>query len=283
MKSFTTVATLLAFAGAITPANAQVTFGPVLAGPGQSVRLVSRSTTTGGTIQVEKDGRTSNGTIVLARDRELSWTFRNPGPDGSLRGMVTIANIASHSSVTLDGKKDEKDEASPLNGKMFAMSKPVTGDWKFELDGSVPLRRIENEIAELTIYLKRKWYPQRKVSLGESWEFDPAWIRMIIERDLRNAQTIGTMSLRQIRHTAGRDAAVIDISIRSSGGEFRADGTEVSSQVELSGQVFVNLKTMLEESLELKGTVVTRTGKPGESKTVTLPLHLQVTKTLVGN
>ncbi len=274
---------VFAFGLTVAQVRADVRFGPVLAGAGQSVRLVSRSTTIGGTIKLEKAGSVSNGTILYSRERDLTWTFRNPAADGSLRGMVTVARINTFSTTTIDGKTEKSDEASPLNGKMFAMSKAVKGDWKFELDGSVPLREIDHEIAELTLYLKRTWYPHRTVKAGESWEFDPAWIRMLIERDLRHAQTIGTMNLRQVRHSAGGDSAIIDVSVRSTGGDFRPDGTEASAQIELSGQVVVNLKTMLDESLELKGTVISRTGSPGNFKTVTLPVQLEVTKTLVNN
>lgn len=277
------LAAIFALALSAASARADVTFGPVLAGAGQSVRLVSHTTTVGGTIKLEKDGRASNGTILHSRDRDLTWTFRETAADGSLRGMVTVAKIATFSTATIDGKAEKSDETSPLNGKMFAMSKAVRGDWKFELDGSVPMREIDNEISELTLYLQRKWYPQRRVKLGESWEFDPAWIRMLIERDLKNAQTIGTLNLRQIRHSANGNYAIINVSVRSTGGDFRPDGTETSARIELSGEVVVNLKTMLDESLELKGTVISRTGKPGNLKTVTLPVHLEVTKTLVNN
>ena len=265
------------------PLCANVVFGPVIAGPGKSVRLVSHATSEGGTIKIQKDGRARSGTIRFNRDRDLSWTFREPAADGSLRGMLAVAKIATTSTVTIDGIPEETSDRSPLSGKMIAMSKPAGGDWKFELDGSVPMQRIDKEIAELKLYLNRKWYPQRRVTLGESWEFDPAWIRMLIERDLEKAQTIGTMRLRQIRHTPGKDMAVIDVAIRSTGGDFRPDGSEATAQIELTGQVMVNLKTMLDESLELSGTVVSTTGKPGDKKTVTLPLRLQVTKTLVGN
>ncbi|MES2657532.1 MAG: hypothetical protein V4689_02885 [Verrucomicrobiota bacterium] len=275
---------LLAAVSAFTlTANADIRFGPVLAGAGQSVHLVSHTTTIGGTVKLEKNGRVSNGKIQYSRDRDLTWTFRNPAEDGSLRGMVAVSKIATFSTTTIDGQTEKSDETSPLNGKMFAMSKPVKGDWKFELDGSVPLRQTEHEISELSLYLKRQWYPQRTVKIGESWEFDPAWIRMLIERNLKDAQTIGTMNLRQIRHTASGGTAVITVSVRSTGGDFRPDGTESSAQIELSGEVLVNLKTMLDESLDLKGTVVSRTGTPGETRTVTLPVHLEVTKKLINN
>lgn len=267
---------------AIVPLHANVLFGPVVAGSGKSVRLVSQTLSQGGTIEIENHGRINKGTILHTRERDLTWTFREPSLDGARRGMLTVTRISTTSSVTLDGKTETNDDQSPLNGKMVAMSKPASGDWKFELDGSVPMHRIDNEMSELNLYLNRKWYPQRSVKLGESWEFDPAWIRMLIERDLEKAQTIGTMRLLQLRHTAGKDLAVIEVSIRSTGGNFLPDGTSANAQLELSGQVFVDLKTMLDESLELRGTLISRTGKPGNTKTVTLPLTLKVTKTFVG-
>jgi len=161
------------------------------------------------------------------------------------------------------------------------MSKTPTGDWKFELDGSVPLTRVKTEIEELTVYLKRDWYPAKAVELGEAWEFDPAWVKMILEKDLAKAKTIGTMRLRQIRRAAGRQLAVIDISIRGTGGDFQSDGTEATATVDLSGQVTVNLDIMLDESLELTGTVTTGTDRVIEATKVTLPIKLVVTKSFI--
>jgi hypothetical protein len=262
-------------------AATEIAFGPVRAQPGESIRLVSNSETKGGTAEITKDGQTSKGTIRIVRDRDMSWTFRTPEADGTLRGMVSIAKITTSSSVNIDGKEDKIEDTSPLNGKMFAMNKTPAGEWKFDLDGSIPRTRIKNEIDELTVYLKRQWYPARTVKVGDSWEFDPAWIRMIIEKDLHHAQTIGTMTIRQVRRTAQKDTAVIDVSVRSTGGEFSADGSEAKVQLDLSGQVLVNLKTMLDERLELKGVIVTSTGKLSNSKKVTLPINLVVTKSFV--
>jgi len=271
--------TLLTTASAT--AATEIAFGPVRAQPGESVRLISNSESKGGTVEITRDGRTSNGTIRIVRDRDMSWTFRAPEADGTLRGMVSVARIATSTSVSVDGKEEKSEDSSPLNGKMFAMSKSPAGEWKFDLDGSVPQQRIQKEIDELTVYLKRQWYPARTVKVGDSWEFDPAWIRMIIEKDLQNAQIIGTMTLRQVRRTAQKDTAVIDISVRSTGGDFRADGSEAKVQLELTGQVMVDLKTMLDERLELKGIIVTSTGKLSDSKKVTLPVNLVVTKSFV--
>jgi hypothetical protein len=266
----------------ISPVSAAgIVFGPIKAQPGESIRLVTHSETPGGTIQRSYGGKSSNGTINITRDRELVWTFREPAADGTKRGMVRVPNITTSSVIKINGKEEKTSDQSPLNGKMFAMSKAPTGDWKFELDGSVPLTRIRSEIDELTVYLKRDWYPTRELKVGDSWEFDPAWVKMVIEKDLNKAQTIGTMTLRQVRRSATKQIALIDISIRSTGAEFRPDGSEASASIELTGQVVVNLQTMLDEELELKGMVTTGSGKVGQGTLVKLPIKLKVTKSFV--
>jgi hypothetical protein len=262
-------------------ASAGITFGPVRGQPGQSIRLVTHSETRGGTIQRTVSGKSANGTISIIRDRELVWTFRQPTPDGTRRGMVRVPKITTSSVIRIDGKEEKTDDTSPLTGKMFAMTKAPQGDWKFELDGSVPLSRVQREIDELTVYLKRDWYPAREVKIGDSWEFDPAWVKMVIEKDLSKAQTIGTMRLRQLRHTQKSDIAIIDISIESTGADFKPDGSESAASIELTGQVAVNLETMLDESLELEGTLTTGSSKAGESTKVKLPIRLSVTKSFV--
>lgn len=272
----------VALAGLFTPVSAAgIVFGPVRAQAGESVRLVTHSETTGGTIAKTLSGKTTNGSIGITRDRDLVWTFRAPTADGSRRGMVKVNEIVTASKITLGGKPEELTETSPLKGKLFAMSKPPTGDWKFELDGSVPLTRVKNEIEELTVYLKRDWYPAKSVELGESWEFDPAWVKMIIQKDLAKAKTIGTMRLRQVRRAVGRQLAIIDITIRGTGGDFQADGTESTATVDLTGQVTINLETMLDEALELNGTVTTTSDRVSEITKVTLPIKLVVTKSFI--
>lgn len=275
-------ASALLLAAIVSPVTAAgITFGPVKGQAGESIRLVTHSETPGGNIQRGVAGKNSSGTINITRDRELVWTFRAPTADGTRRGMVKVPKITTQTVTKIDGKEEKTNDASPLTGKMFAMSKAPTGDWKFELDGSVPLSRVEHEINELTVYLKRDWFPTREVKVGDSWEFDPAWVKLIIEKDLAKAQTIGTMRLRQVRHAQNLDVAVIDVTIQSTGADFKADGSESAASVELTGQVVVNLNTMLDEQLELKGTVTTGASKAGESTKVTLPIRLTATKSFV--
>jgi hypothetical protein len=262
-------------------ATAGIVFGPVKGHAGESIRLVTNSETPGGTIQRGISGKNSSGTISIDRERELVWTFRDPAPDGTRRGMVRVKEIVTNTVVKIDGQQEKTNDVSPLTGKMFSMSKAPKGDWKFELDGSVPLTRVQKEIDELTVYLKRDWYPTREVNVGDTWEFDPAWVKMIIEKDLSKAQTIGTMRLRQLRSSIMGKTAIIDVSVRSTGADFKSDGSESSASVELNGQITVNLNTMLDEKLELNGTVTSSSRKAGESTTVKLPVRLTATKSFV--
>jgi hypothetical protein len=269
------------FTQPLVHAATEVAFGPVRGGPGESVRMVSTANCAGGSVEIEKDGKVTKEALNVITERDITWTFRDPAADGSLRGMVRVAKISTRSSVTIHGKEEKSEVLSPLSGMSFTMTKKPAGDWKFELDGSLSPAQVQNEILELTTYLKRNWYPQRVVKVGDSWEFDPAWARMIIEKDFQQAQTIGTMKLRQIQHSTDRSVAVIDMAIHSGGGDLKADGRATHAQIDLTGRVVVNLNTMLDESLELRGTMVSSVGRPGDSKKVTLPVDLIVRKSFV--
>ncbi|MEO5714457.1 MAG: hypothetical protein ABIT37_13295 [Luteolibacter sp.] len=283
MMRYKPAMTAVALAALCSTASAGIIFGPIRAKTGESIRLVTNSGTPGGTIQKTIGGKSSAGTILLTRERELVWTFRDPAADGTRRGMVKVAKISTTSKTVIEGKAETFTDTSPLVGKMFGMSKSPKGDWKFELDGSVPRVRVEKEIEELKVYLKRDWYPARDVNVGDSWEFDPAWVKMVIQRDFSGAQTIGTMRLRQVRNSFMRRLAVIDVSIQSTGAKFQSDGSSGEGTIDLTGQVIVNLETMLDESLELKGTITTNAHKPGETTKLKLPVHLLATKSFVRN
>ncbi|MDE0834926.1 MAG: hypothetical protein OSA84_01080 [Akkermansiaceae bacterium] len=50
--------------------------------------------------------------------------------------------------------------------------------------------------------------------------------------------------------------------------------------MDLKGELVVNLDTMLDESLELEGTVSSYSQKVGDSKKLILPVRMVATKTL---
>ncbi|MFK7852240.1 MAG: hypothetical protein AB8D78_14785 [Akkermansiaceae bacterium] len=265
-----------------TPAlsSTPVTFGPIKRQPGESLRLVAHSQAKDGTIVRWINNESSTGKIDLSRHRELHWTFRQPTADGSQKGLVKIVGLRSSRTVNFGGEAEKYNEVSPLTGKMFTLTKAPAADWDFDLNDTVTSTATNQDLQELKTYLKRKWYPDHPVKTGDSWEYDPKWIKMVVQRDLTNALTIGTMTLQEVRKSATRTTATIGISIQSSGEQLKSDNTLAEASVDLKGKMLVNLDTMLDESLELEGTVVVGNKEIRDSTKVTLPVRLIVTKTL---
>lgn len=257
-------------------------FGPVRAEPGKSIRLVSHSESKDAVIEITTDRETQSGTIHFVRERDITWTFHAPEEDGTKRGVASVARMNTVTRIRM-GEEDEQkaEDFSPLNDMTFAIGRAPSGEWSIQLDGSLSNKRIEKDINELIVYLNRNWYPDHAVKVGDSWEFDPAWVRMIVEQDLKNAQTIGTMTLRQVHHTAEARRAVIDVGVKSSGVALEPGGKESRAQVELTGRLIVNLDTMLDEQFEIAGRVVSKHSAQGQTIVATMPLALRVTKSFV--
>ena len=192
--------------------------------------------------------------------------------------MARIINMGREGEITINGKKEKTADPSVLNGKQIAFSKAPYADWTFQLDGSLETRRADQEITELKNYLTRTWYPDRPVKIGDSWEFEPKWIKSIIEKDLQSAQTIGTMQLKQIRHAASGKTAIIAMRIESTGGDFRSDGTESSASIDLKGELTVDLTTMLDTKTTLTGSLRTYTGDLVNYVQTEVPINIIVEK-----
>lgn len=256
----------------------EITFGPVRSEVGQKVRMVSRVEGVAGTVTKTSNGKKLAGSIDFQRNREVTWIFRAPAADGARRGMARVLGMSREATVRLAGKEEKTVEQSPLNGKQIAFSKPAGGEWAFELDGSLKTLRIDRELKELTHYLRRSWYPDKPVKIGDTWEFDPVWIKSIVEKELHSAQTIATMQLRQVRHTVDGGVALLTVRIESTGGDFRSDGTETSASIDLKGELAVDLATMLDRQLNLTGTLHTRSGTLGETTVTEVPITVDVQK-----
>ncbi len=274
---------LILFGVSSTTLHAGITFGPVKGKQGEIVRMVSHSEAPGGTIRMQSKGVDTTGVMLMTRDRDLTWSFQDPGLDGSRRGIARISKITTSTSIRINGQEEKSVDKSLLSGTTLKVTKPPGGNWNFELhgEGILPLSRVRNELEELRVYLKREWFPTREVNVGDTWNFNPAWVQQVIERDLTQTKTTGTMKLRQINDGIFGKTAVIDVWIQSAGKKTRADGGESSADIDLRGQLKVNLKTMLDEQLDLSGTVISTTKGKGEARTVNLPIRLKVTKSFV--
>lgn len=283
MKFFLSLSLLssltLAFAAPVS--STEYTFGKVIAKPGEKIHMVSHMESAETSVEKQLNGLLSSGSITSSRDIDLTWTFRQPDENGTRRAMVKIQNFSQSTTASFAGKNQTDTSPSPLCDKLLEVSKPTNREWKFSLDNSLPYYRVEHELDVLTLYLKRSWYPDYPVKLGDSWEFDPILIQALITKDFKNAKTLGTMRLRQIKHTETATYATIDITINASGANFSSDGTAKDSAIQLSGSMTLNLSTMLEESIEIKGSIHSKISTGIDQFDTKLPVTLKVTKAFV--
>lgn len=261
-------------------ATAGVTFGPPRLEPGQTVRLVVQSDVKKGRVESSSPTGNSGGTIKILRERDIVFTVQRPAADGARRAMLRVPRFESTTTINLGGAPDTTTERSPLVGMQLAAVQDADGKWTFTGNGQTIDHQAKAELEELTAYQSRDWFPDRELQIGDSWEFDPAWLRLVVQRDLRNAQMIGTMKLRQVRRTRASQTAIVDISVESSGAKTDAVGRSTGATVSLQGEARINLQTMLDEAVELTGTIDMRSHDGGKRTTFHLPIRMTASKTI---
>ncbi len=263
------------------PACGGVELGKVKLSSGQRVRLTVCSDAKNGTLETRGPDGNSSAKMEVLREREIVWTIMNPAPDGSPRVMIRIPKFVTASTLTVNGVPDVRTKASPLTGKLVEATRKPDGTWTFLSDGSAIGERAKEESEELAAYQNSNWFPDRFVEVGESWEFEPKWIKLVLQRDLRDALVVGTMTLREVRRTMTSQTAVIDMIIRSSGSKTDKSFRETTAIVDLKGRAVINLKTMLYDSLELDGTYRSQVSNGAKRTVLTLPLRMTARQQLV--
>ncbi len=261
-------------------AHAGVRFGPPNVAAGQRIRMVARTVSADATVETRSPEANTRAAMDYRREREVVWTLQQPAPDGAPRLMVRIPRFVTVSTLVVNNRPDVRTRISPLTDKLLAATRDKEGKWVFTTDGRVLGPRDEEVVEELAAYQDRAWFPDHEVQVGQSWEFDPRWIKLVVQRDLRDALAVGTMTLREIRRTRTAQTAVLDVAVHSSGTTTTAAYRETSATVDLKGRAVVNLLTMLDESLEIGGVVHSETSDGSRRTIVNLPLQLTVTKKL---
>ena len=261
-------------------AQAGVTFGPPRLEPGQTVRLLVQSEVRKGTIESSSPSGLTSGSIQILRDRDLLFTVQRPAADGSPRAMLRVPRFESTTTIDLGGAPDTTTERSPLAGMQLAAVRDAGGSWIFTGNGRPIGDQAKTELEELNAYQSRKWFPERELQIGDSWEFDPAWLRLVVQRDLRDAQMVGTMKLRQVRRTRIAQTAIVDLSVESSGAKTDLGGRSTGATVSLHGEARIDLATMLDEAVELTGTIDMQSHDGGKRTTFHLPIRMTATKTI---
>jgi hypothetical protein len=257
-----------------------VVFGKPKLSPGQRVRLKVLSEAKGGSLETRGPDGNSSARMDVVREREIVWTIMNPAPEGMPRVMVRIPKFVTISTLTINGVPDVRTTASPLIGKLVEATKKKDGSWVFVSDGSPIGGKAKEETRELAAYQNSDWFPDREVQVGESWEFEPRWIKLVLQRDLRDALVVGSMTLREVRRTMSAQSAVVDMIIRSSGTKTDEQFRETTASLELKGRAVVNLKTMLYESLELAGNYRSQVSDGAKRTILSLPLRMTASQRL---
>ena len=215
-------------------------------------------------------GQTSQS-IDITRERLIHRTMH---PD-AIGGEVSYRIIRDAITTAIDGKPDSK--TGGLQGKTAKALRNGAGNWTFSLTGSAAYGEAANDLEMLGAFENRKWLPGRKVAIGESWNFNPNFIRRILQRDVPNPQVIGIMKLRKVdKAPDGTRQAIIDCYIRGGGKKALTGGAVADAETGLAGSLTVNLDQPGRMRFYLSGRLNTGTTKGGESARAILPLNMSV-------
>lgn len=202
--------------------------------------------------------------------------------DDALGGTVTYRIIKDETVVELDG--EPRKLSGPLEGLRVEGLKNGAGSWVFSLPaGSTALGGQAYELERLGAFENHRWLPNRKVAIGESWNFTPAYLRSALRHDLPHAEMVGVMKLRAIeKNSDGSRQAVIDCVIRGGGESVSAGGEASGAEGLLAGNVTVNLDRP-EAAMHLSGRLVTAARSGAERSGATMPITINVFLEGLGN
>lgn len=226
---------------------------------------------------VSKNGRTvttgaggsNTRSVDITRTRQLQRTM---APDAT-GGEVTYRILKDHITTVVDGKKENT--TAPLDGKVATGLRNGAGNWTFTLaDGTATGEAVE-QLEILAGFENRRWLPNRKVEVGESWNFAPNFIRASLKRDIPNPQVMGTMKLRQIgKAPDGTRQAIIDCFIRGGGQKELPQGGGAQADGGLTGNLTVNLDQPGRMRFHLVGKLATGAEDGSGTARAMMPLTL---------
>ncbi|MEM1084445.1 MAG: hypothetical protein AAGI48_09990 [Verrucomicrobiota bacterium] len=239
--------------------------------PELPLRIQTSTIAKGGRASSTVPTGTTSQTIDITRKRHIERTMRND----ALGGEVTYRILQDVITTAVNGKTENK--TGPLEAKSPKARKNGAGNWTFSLEGTA-LGEAADDLEMLGAFENRKWLPERKVAIGESWNFEPSFIRRSLQRDIPNPQVTGVMKLREIGTAPdGTRQAIIDCFIRGGGRSETPTGATVTAETGLVGNLTVNLDQPGRMRFYLNGKLATGVAKPGDSAKVMMPLNLSVT------
>ena len=236
---------------------------------GLSVETLSVAKDATTTSRGEGRARTTHKADIV-RWRQWNRTFRND----ALGGKVHYRMLRDEITTRLDG--DEKTQAGGLHGRIAVGQRNGAGNWVFTLAEGTAVGDQVAELDAMQAIENRRWLPNRKVAIGETWEFTPQFIRNSLRRDVKNAVAIGLMELLSVDTTAdGVRQARIKVVVRAGGEEVKSAREVVGAEGLLSGEMTVDLDRPGAMVLRLAGTVVSEARVGSTDAVARIPVTLR--------
>ncbi|MBK1792371.1 hypothetical protein [Persicirhabdus sediminis] len=248
---------------------------------GQVVQITSEFSAPTGTITTSSNGSEKQGTMTLLH----SWTMHREvletsgSQETKLRYYIPSDIVTS--TLTIDGETHTDTTEAALSGMEIFGDRNLSGGWDFSLDAKMPSPEQQQEILEISDYENRDWLPNTPVKIGDSWKFSPKYIQRVVEKDLHNATSSGTMTLLEVSEKAGKKTATLRCDIISDGFENDQNGFSAGARFRCTGTIQIDLDTMIETKTFLDGTLVTGAQENGQRSVVTLPLTIRTDKKII--
>lgn len=226
----------------------------VLKEPGEEIGLQVETLTLvkGGVTESTVAGVTKRMKTDVVRRRMWQRTFQKDALGGKVRYRMLRDEVGSR----VDGKENLRDGG--LAGKVAVAQKNGAGNWVFMLESGTAVGEQVEELKSMETIENRSWLPNRRVQIGETWEFVPKFIRGALRRDVPDSVAIGIMELVSVeRKPDGTNEALIKVVVRAGGESVKGIGNVVGAEGLLSGTLVVNLDKPGVMVMRLNGTVVT--------------------------
>jgi hypothetical protein len=263
------------------PPSGPVEFTPPRLAVGDAVLTTVTSTFKGGTFQASSTEASASGSISIERNRTVKKTVIAADDTGPLRCSIDVPEDTVKMTLFSGGQNSIDTIEGPLVGRPIEATR--NGDtWSITLVDEVPDADQADALLGIQSFENRAWFPDHPVALGESWDYDPAYFRVLLERDLGGAAATGRMTLRSLeRHPDGSAQARLDLVITSSGLESTDDDLERQANIEARGSLIVNLDTMLDREMIIEGLLRSGVSNDSSSATLELPIRIEVRREII--
>ena len=258
-------------------------FHPYVQKAGEVVRMTHTLSSERGRLTVTRGQTGQRGTIVRMHSRQLEHRIR-PGAGSPGVRIKTVNDIQTVTNSLAHGGKPQS-QLGPLVGRTASGKKDSAGKWNLLLEGAPPTEDQAAELAQLEAYENRGWFPERPVKVGESWDYEPVFIRHLMLRELGTVEIKATMTLEEIRSIDGEATAILRCELQTIGAkeetERASDASGATAALNATGTLQITLSSMLDSKLTLTGTLSSTSRSGDTTSAMSLPMTVEITKSVV--